>query len=242
MRTYLLLFLSLAVAVGLPVHDWVPVESVEVAQRERSPLLADLLPEQGHVVQEDPKPVARKESVVQEKAAEPSPVQQNEPVKVKSLAEDVPPVKKQEADTNEVVKKIELKNEPVMDVKDQDKALMEQVEIAEEALTAQEPVKELEPVLEMQEVHQRNPRWRTCTGVVINSKCYQFFRGPKRAADAETGRFIWLDGTRWGYADWLPGEPNNTAGVENCVELLSNGKFNDMPCWDLRAFICSYPY
>uniref|UniRef100_A0A3B1JZ91 Trichohyalin-like n=1 Tax=Astyanax mexicanus TaxID=7994 RepID=A0A3B1JZ91_ASTMX len=58
----------------------------------------------------------------------------------------------------------------------------------------------------------------------------------------DTGRWIWLDGAQWGYADWLPGEPNNTAGVENCVEILSNGKFNDMPCWDLRAFICSYPY
>ncbi|XP_030641610.1 galactose-specific lectin nattectin-like [Chanos chanos] len=57
----------------------------------------------------------------------------------------------------------------------------------------------------------------------------------------KTGRFIWLDGARWSYADWLPGEPNDTVGVEDCVELLSNGKFNDMPCWDLRAFICSYP-
>ncbi|XP_072542262.1 uncharacterized protein [Salminus brasiliensis] len=133
-----------------------------------------------------------------------------------------------------------------------------------------------------------NYRWRTCSGVVIDGKCYVFFRGPKKAPDAQffcqdnfpsghlasvtssyihshmmglmdrnggrtrtwigglryldTGRFIWLDGARWHYADWLPGEPNNTAGVENCVELLSNGKFNDMPCWDLRAFICSYPF
>ncbi|KAI1885171.1 hypothetical protein AGOR_G00217440 [Albula goreensis] len=128
---------------------------------------------------------------------------------------------------------------------------------------------------------------QACGGVVIRGKCYQFFRGPKKAADAEfycqdhfpdghlasvssryihlqmmvlmaknggytrtwiggfnylkTGRFLWLDGSSWGYADWLPGEPNFTANVEDCVELLSNGKFNDMPCWDLRAFICSYP-
>lgn len=38
---------------------------------------------------------------------------------------------------------------------------------------------------------------------------------------SQTERFIWLDGAQWNYADWLPGEPNNTAGVENCVELLS---------------------
>ncbi|XP_076118934.1 uncharacterized protein LOC143099908 [Alosa pseudoharengus] len=127
----------------------------------------------------------------------------------------------------------------------------------------------------------------SCSGAIIDGRCYQFFRGPKEAADAEffcqnnfpnghlasvtspyihqqmmnlmaqnggytrtwvgglkylkTGRFIWLDGAHWGYADWLPGEPNDTIGVEDCIELLSNGKFNDMPCWDLRAYICSYP-
>ncbi|XP_046903103.1 involucrin isoform X2 [Hypomesus transpacificus] len=59
----------------------------------------------------------------------------------------------------------------------------------------------------------------------------------------QTGRFIWLDGAHWAYDDFLPGEPNNTADVENCIELLAigNGKFNDMPCWDLRSFICSHP-
>ncbi|XP_051999076.1 proteoglycan 3 [Xyrauchen texanus] len=56
-----------------------------------------------------------------------------------------------------------------------------------------------------------------------------------------TRRFQWLDGAPWRYVDWLPGEPNNSAGIENCVELLSNGQFNDMPCHDLRAYICSYP-
>uniref|UniRef100_A0A8C8ET38 C-type lectin domain-containing protein n=1 Tax=Oncorhynchus tshawytscha TaxID=74940 RepID=A0A8C8ET38_ONCTS len=129
----------------------------------------------------------------------------------------------------------------------------------------------------------------SCSGVVLEGKCYQFFRGPKTASDAEfycqdnvprglasitsqtihrqvmglmlqqigkytrtwvgglryldTGRFIWLDGAHWHYQDWLPGEPNYTAGVENCLELLAlgNGMFNDMPCWDLRAFVCSHP-
>ncbi|KAM7407209.1 hypothetical protein PAMA_003103 [Pampus argenteus] len=60
----------------------------------------------------------------------------------------------------------------------------------------------------------------------------------------ETGRFIWLDGSQWGYADWLSGEPNNTADVEDCLEVLpyGNGKFNDFTCWEPQAFICSYPY
>ncbi|XP_063070674.1 FK506-binding protein 5 [Engraulis encrasicolus] len=126
-----------------------------------------------------------------------------------------------------------------------------------------------------------------CGGVTIEGRCYQFFRGPKQAWDAEfycqdhfpnghlasvtnsfihrqmmnlmaqnggytrtwvgglryldTGRFIWLDGAQWKYADWLVGEPNDTSGREDCVELLSDSKFNDMPCLDYRAFICSYP-
>ncbi|XP_031150388.1 uncharacterized protein si:ch211-160b11.4 isoform X3 [Sander lucioperca] len=130
-----------------------------------------------------------------------------------------------------------------------------------------------------------------CSGVMLEGKCYQFFKGPKGAADAElfcqdhfpgghlasitshyihkevmnmmlrqngahtrtwigglrylqTGRFIWLDGSHWGYADWLSGEPNNTADVEECVEVLAhgNGKFNDFTCWEPQAFICSYSY
>ncbi|XP_035460283.2 probable serine/threonine-protein kinase kinX isoform X1 [Scophthalmus maximus] len=133
--------------------------------------------------------------------------------------------------------------------------------------------------------------YRCSAGVVLEGKCYQFFKGPMRAADAEffcqaqfpgghlasitsdhihrklmsmmlslngaytrtwigglryleTGRFIWLDGSRWSYADWLSGEPNNTSDLEDCVEVLAfgNGKFNDFTCWEPQAFICSHPY
>lgn len=58
----------------------------------------------------------------------------------------------------------------------------------------------------------------------------------------DTGRFIWLDGSSWNYADWQWGEPNNTVNVENCLEVLASGKFNDFTCWEPQAFICSYPY
>lgn len=57
----------------------------------------------------------------------------------------------------------------------------------------------------------------------------------------DSHRFVWLDGSRWSYDDWLPGEPNHTAGVENCLEILGNGKFNDFTCWEPQAFVCSYP-
>ncbi|XP_034418247.1 eosinophil granule major basic protein 2-like [Cyclopterus lumpus] len=128
-----------------------------------------------------------------------------------------------------------------------------------------------------------------CPGVILEGKCYQFFKEPKAAADAEffcqehfagghlasitsqhihrevmdmmlrhngaltrswigglrylkTGRFIWLDGSHWSYADWLSGEPNNTADVEDCVGVLArgDGKFNGFACWQHQAFVCSY--
>ncbi|XP_029967107.1 retinitis pigmentosa 1-like 1 protein [Salarias fasciatus] len=138
---------------------------------------------------------------------------------------------------------------------------------------------------------QEQPGRRLCPGVLYEGKCYQFFREPRRAADAEffcqrtlpnghlasitsqhihravvsdikarhgvfprtwvgglrflnTGRFVWLDGSHWGYEDWLRGEPNHTAGLEDCLELLptGNGKFNDFTCWERQAFICSYTF
>ncbi|XP_040058391.2 uncharacterized protein LOC120834460 [Gasterosteus aculeatus] len=58
----------------------------------------------------------------------------------------------------------------------------------------------------------------------------------------KTGRFIWLDGSHWSYADWLWGEPNNTSNLEDCVEVLPRGKFNDFTCWEAQPFICSYPF
>ncbi|KAJ0070399.1 hypothetical protein NL108_007767 [Boleophthalmus pectinirostris] len=57
----------------------------------------------------------------------------------------------------------------------------------------------------------------------------------------DTGRFVWLDGSRWVFADWLSGEPNNTADLEDCIEVLASGEFNDFTCWEPQAFICSFP-
>lgn len=48
--------------------------------------------------------------------------------------------------------------------------------------------------------------------------------------DAATeGVFQWSDGTPATYANWNPGEPNNSGGVEDYAELLgSNGRWNDL--------------
>lgn len=36
----------------------------------------------------------------------------------------------------------------------------------------------------------------------------------------QSGRFIWLDGSSWIYADWQPGRPGATSAVDSCVEVL----------------------
>lgn len=40
----------------------------------------------------------------------------------------------------------------------------------------------------------------------------------------QSGRFIWLDGSAWIYADWLPGKPKASSNVDNCVEVLGKSQ------------------
>ncbi|CAG05810.1 unnamed protein product [Tetraodon nigroviridis] len=57
----------------------------------------------------------------------------------------------------------------------------------------------------------------------------------------KSSRFIWLDGSPWVYSAWQPGRPRPTSAVENCVEVLVNGRFNDKRCSEAQAFVCSHP-
>ncbi len=45
--------------------------------------------------------------------------------------------------------------------------------------------------------------------------------------EAEEGDFRWVDGTRPGYTNWSPGEPNNADDNEHYGEMLPNGRWND---------------
>jgi len=54
------------------------------------------------------------------------------------------------------------------------------------------------------------------------------------------GRYRWASGLASTYENWAPGEPNN-AGNEDCVELLSDGTWNDLPCGFTHPFICESP-
>lgn len=51
----------------------------------------------------------------------------------------------------------------------------------------------------------------------------------------------WEDGRRPTYLHWLPGEPNNYGGNENCAELKYSGQWNDVKCKEQRIGICERP-
>ena len=38
----------------------------------------------------------------------------------------------------------------------------------------------------------------------------------------------WINGERWIYVNWNSGEPNNSGGHENSVQMYGNGKWNDV--------------
>ncbi|KAK3234778.1 hypothetical protein CYMTET_54975 [Cymbomonas tetramitiformis] len=42
------------------------------------------------------------------------------------------------------------------------------------------------------------------------------------------GRWEWSDGTSWDYSRWGGGEPNDCCGGEDCLELRSDGSWNDI--------------
>ncbi|KAM5141289.1 mannose-binding protein C-like [Mantella aurantiaca] len=54
------------------------------------------------------------------------------------------------------------------------------------------------------------------------------------------GKFKYLTGEEVIFTNWNPGEPNNTNNTEDCVESLSNGKWNDISCTEQRLVICEF--
>uniref|UniRef100_A0A8C3T0N5 C-type lectin domain-containing protein n=1 Tax=Chelydra serpentina TaxID=8475 RepID=A0A8C3T0N5_CHESE len=58
--------------------------------------------------------------------------------------------------------------------------------------------------------------------------------------DIETeGSFKYLSGEAIGYSNWAGGEPNNL-GTEDCVEIYSDGRWNDKSCHEKRLIICEF--
>ncbi|CAH3127383.1 unnamed protein product [Pocillopora meandrina] len=54
--------------------------------------------------------------------------------------------------------------------------------------------------------------------------------------------FTWSDGSPVTYLNWLPGEPNDKTGMENCIEMWPPSRgWNDQSCADRRGYICKQP-
>ncbi len=52
-------------------------------------------------------------------------------------------------------------------------------------------------------------------------------------------RFVFLDGSSFTWDNWNDDEPNDSGRVEDCVELRSSGgRWNDLPCSELRPYVC----
>ncbi|KAK7933320.1 hypothetical protein WMY93_004216 [Mugilogobius chulae] len=57
----------------------------------------------------------------------------------------------------------------------------------------------------------------------------------------QEGKWLWSDGSVWGFTSWNSGEPNNHNGYENCIETNA-GKprmWNDVPCAFRYIFVCA---
>ncbi|KAL1780483.1 pulmonary surfactant-associated protein D [Sigmodon hispidus] len=59
--------------------------------------------------------------------------------------------------------------------------------------------------------------------------------------DVDTeGKFTYPTGEPLVYSNWAPGEPNNNGGAENCVEIFTNGQWNDKVCGEQRLVVCEF--
>jgi len=57
--------------------------------------------------------------------------------------------------------------------------------------------------------------------------------------------WAWTDGSALGYVNWADGEPGEAfkpgeVGEEGCVELNSDGRWNDINCLQKRGFACRH--
>ena len=57
----------------------------------------------------------------------------------------------------------------------------------------------------------------------------------------EEGGWAWLDGTPMDWFHWADDEPSGPPDVEQCIEMWTNGLWNDNSCDKLRPFICQKP-
>uniref|UniRef100_A0A8C0J1Q2 C-type lectin domain-containing protein n=1 Tax=Chelonoidis abingdonii TaxID=106734 RepID=A0A8C0J1Q2_CHEAB len=54
------------------------------------------------------------------------------------------------------------------------------------------------------------------------------------------GTFKHLNGEALGYSNWASNEPNNSEGIEDCVEVHSSGKWNDKSLYSCLLYVKNY--
>jgi hypothetical protein len=58
----------------------------------------------------------------------------------------------------------------------------------------------------------------------------------------DEGDYQWANGVDLergvDYENWATGEPNNSWGAEDCVEMLDDGRWNDSDCDDSLRYVC----
>ena len=56
------------------------------------------------------------------------------------------------------------------------------------------------------------------------------------------GQWMWVDGTSVDFTNWHPVQPDNAGGVEDYLEIYSDGRWNDLPpSVRLNAYVIEYP-
>jgi hypothetical protein len=58
------------------------------------------------------------------------------------------------------------------------------------------------------------------------------------ARENEFGAFYWMDGSSFNFSAWTGQEPNNTAGIQNCVSFEQGGLWSDRNCNNYFSFFC----
>lgn len=55
------------------------------------------------------------------------------------------------------------------------------------------------------------------------------------------GKFVWTNtGLRLTYTNMASGQPDNSLGNENCLEIRDQGKWNDNNCLVDNHFVCQF--
>lgn len=82
-----------------------------------------------------------------------------------------------------------------------------------------------------------NPEEDEAIAKIMKSKSKRVFLGINDKE--EEGVFKHLEGKRITFANWSANEPNN-GGDEDCVEMIANGKWNDIACHHIGITVCEF--